>query len=65
MIKNELFIGAFTGTLSTFATQDGRRMSFKTPLPRVEKGRVYNLQLDSEKGTATLIPVVAPQMAGL
>ena len=65
MITNELFIGQFTGTLSTFTTKDGRRMSFKTPLPRIEKGRVYTLQLDSEKGTASLIPVVAPRLVGL
>lgn len=65
MITNELFIGQFAGTLSTFTAKDGRRMSFKTPLPRIEKGRVYTLQLDSEKGTATLIPVVAPRLVGL
>lgn len=59
MITNELFVGAFTGTLATIRTKDGRAFSFKKPYPRIEKDRSYNLQINSETGTVRLIPIVA------
>jgi hypothetical protein len=57
MITNELFIGHFTGQLTTLRTKDGRGLSFKKPYPRIEKGRPYNLQIDGETGQTRLIPI--------
>ena len=57
MIKHEPFIAAFTGTLSTFHTADGRRFTFKKPCPKVVKGAAYMMKLDTEMHTITMIPV--------
>jgi len=64
MITRELFVGHFTGSLSTLTTKGGFKLTFKTPHPRIEKGRAYTLQFDQETGATRLIPVVAP-MVGL
>lgn len=65
MITHELFIGHFTGVLSTLTTNTGLRLSFKTPHPRIEKGRAYTLQFDQETGATRLIPIVTPPLVGL
>jgi len=65
MITNELLIGHFTGTLTTFTMKDGRRVSFKKPYPRVEKGIGYNVQVNSETGSVRLIPIVASLPGGM
>lgn len=64
MITNELFIGHFTGRLSTLTTKGGLRLSFKPPYPRIENGRAYTLQFNRETGSTRLIPIMAP-MVGL
>lgn len=64
MITNEFLVGAFTGTLTTFTLKDGRRVSFKKPYPRVERGAGYNVQVNSETDSVRLIEIVAPLPGG-
>ena len=64
MITNELLIGQFTGTLATFTMKDGRRVSFKRPHPKIQRGVGYNVQVNSETGNVRLIPIVAPLPGG-
>lgn len=65
MTTQELFIGHFTGALSTLTTKTGLRLSFKPPYPRIEKGKAYTLQFNQETGSTRLIPIVTPSLVGL
>jgi len=60
MKTHELFIAAFTGGISTFVTKEGKRVSMKMPLPRVEKGCGYVAQIDTTEGYCRMIPIVVP-----
>ena len=60
MKTHELFIAAFTGGISTFVTKDGKRVSMTMPLPRVEKGRGYVAEINTDKGYCRMIPIVLP-----
>ena len=58
MITHELFIASFTGGLSVFETKNRRKISMSIPLPRVEKGRGYVAEIDTDKGMCRMIPIV-------
>lgn len=58
MVTHELFIASFTGGLSTFVTRSGKKVSMCIPLPRVEEGRGYVAEIDTDKGQCRMIPIV-------
>jgi len=55
MIKDS-FVSTWTGKMSVFVLSNGRRISFKQPIP-VEKGQGYVITLDEQTGNTRICPV--------
>ena len=60
-IIREPFIGHFTGQLSVVSSKSGHTCRFKPPCPRIEKGRHYMLEINTETGRCRFLPIAIPE----
>ena len=57
---HEPFTAAFTGRMSSFySVQTKRNYTFEHPLPRIEKGKAYMMELDLKNNRVRMLPVLA------
>ena len=60
MTTLEPYTAAFTGTLSSLVTKGGLTFTLTKHRPRVVKGQPFMLEINPEKNTIRLMPVLVP-----
>lgn len=56
----EPFVTSFTGTLTTFRSQNGRVFTLKKPHMKCVKGQHFMIAIDDAKRTCRMLPVRLP-----
>ena len=60
-IVYEAFCASFTGQMSTCRINNGKVYTFKHPLPRVKKDRMYVIAFNPTNGSCRLLMVRTPE----